>query len=262
MPRPVWSGTISFGMVSIPIDLFSATQEKDVRFHQLHKPCGARVKLQKFCPVHKEVVPDTEIVKAYEISKGKYVVMEDDDFASLPIATKHTVTVNSFVKSDEVDPVYFDRSYYARPEDAGAKPYALLVRAMMEKNVIALAQISLRSRESLCLVRPSSGKLVLATLFYPDEIKMAETEASSQPKVDEKELKMATNLIELLEEPFAPQNFHDEYREALLQRIEAKSNGGQVKAAQEAPVETGQVVDLMEALKQSLQAAKSGRKTG
>jgi DNA end-binding protein Ku len=262
MPRPVWSGVITFGMVSIPVDLFSAIQEKDVHFHQLHKPCGSRVKLQKYCPVHKEVVPDDEIVKGYEISKGKYVVMEDSDFESLPVPAQHTVTVTAFVKAEEVDPILFDHSYFARPEDSARKPYALLVHAMRDQKVSALAQIALRSKESLCLVRPSGDSLVLETLFYPDEVRDEGKADMSDMVVDAKELKMAASLIELLEQPFEPKNYHDEYREALLNRIEEKSKGHQVEAPAAAEPPPGKVIDLMEALRQSVEAAKSKRKTG
>jgi DNA end-binding protein Ku len=249
-------------MVSIPVDLYSAVSQKDVHFHQLHKTCGSRVKLQKYCPLHKEVVPDDEIVKGYETSKGKYVIMEPEDFEGLPVATQHTVNVQAFVKAEEVDPVLFDQSYFARPEEAARKPYALLVKAMQEQKVSALAQIALRSRESLCLVRASGNSLVVETLYYPDEVRDAGQAGLGDVKVDEKELKMATSLIELLEQPFEPQKFHDEYREALLHRIDEKSKGHQIESPTTEEEPPGKVIDLMEALRKSVEEAKSKRKSG
>lgn len=262
MPRPVWSGAITFGLVSVPVDLVGAIQEKDVSFHQLHRTCGARIKLQKFCPVHKEAVPQDEIVKGYEISKGKYVVMEDSDFEGLGVKGERAVTVTAFVKEEEIDPMLFDTSYFVRPHDNARRPYALLLHAMEERKVSALAQIALRNKESLCLIRPTTGALVLETLYYPDELRPGAAPDVSDLKVDAKELKMAQSLIELLEQPFEPEKYHDEYREALLHRIEEKAKGHEVEAPQAEEEPAGKVIDLMEALRKSVEAAKSKRKTG
>jgi DNA end-binding protein Ku len=248
-------------MVSIPVELFSAIQEKDVHFHQLHRPCGSRVRLQKYCPVHEMVVPDDEIVKGYEVSKGRYVFIEDEDLEGLPVASQHTVNVTAFVKAEEVDPIYFDRSYYLRPEETGQKPFALLAKAMVERKVSAIAQIAMRSRESLCLIRPAGDTMLLETLFYPDEIRKTDTISVSSVKVEEKELKMALSLVDLLEQKFDPAEYHDAYREELLHRIEQKAQGQKVEPTEEIEQPSGEVIDLMSALKKSVEAAKAARKT-
>jgi DNA end-binding protein Ku len=254
MARPIWNGVITFGMVSIPVGLYTATQEKDIRFNQIHEVCGSRIKLQKYCPVCERVVESDELVKGYEYSKGMYALVTDEDFEQLPIASKHTIDVAAFVKAEEVDPLYFDASYYLRPEDVGRKPFALMMKALQDKGVAAVAKIAMRSRENLCLLRPGNGTIILETLYYPDEIRKPEVEGLYDLKVDPKELKMAESLVDLMFEEFDPSAFKDEYREALMDRIEAKVQG---KELREAPVpEERKVIDLMDALKQSLEQAK------
>lgn len=246
---------ISFGMVSIPVMLFPAVREHDIHFHQIHKKCGSRIRLQKWCPVDKEVVPPSDILRAFEITKGKYVVIDDEDLDELPIPSLHTITVSAFVQTNEVDPIYFDSPYYVEPEEAGKKPYALLLKTLEEKNVAAIAKIALRQKESLTLVRAAGGRLLMDTLHYPDEIREVE-HAGSRVSVDDRELKMASSLVDLLTEKFDPEKYKDEYREALMDRIEAKSQG---KDVQEQPeVKQAEVIDLFEALKRSVETAKKG----
>jgi DNA end-binding protein Ku len=241
-------------MVSIPVGLYTATQEKDLRFNQIHQVCGSRIKLQKYCPVCDKVVEADELVKGFEYSKGQYVYLQDEDFEALPVASKHTINVAAFVKVEEVDPLYFDKSYYLQPEDVGRKPYKLLMTALTDKSVVAVAKISMRSREQLCLLRPGKGVIIMETLYYPDELRQPEVSGIDDISVDAKELKMAESLVDLLSEEFDPTSFKDEYREALLERIEAKAQG---KELREAPVaEQAKVIDLMDALKASLEAAK------
>jgi len=259
MARPIWNGVISFGMVSIPVGLFSAVSEKDIRFNQIHKTCGSRIKLQKFCPVDETVVPADEIVKGYEISKGKYVILEEKDFEELPVPSKHTIEVTSFVKSEEVDPMLFDSSYHVLPSEAGRKPYKLLMAALEERGVAAIAKIAMRQRENLCLVRASGGGLVLETLFYPDEIRKPEDAKIEDIKVDDRELKMALGLVDLLQEKFEPDQYEDGYRKALMGLIEDKAQGHTVHQPEVQAQETV-VIDLMEALQRSVEAAKAKSK--
>lgn len=261
MPRSIWNGVITFGMVSIPVGLTTAVQEKDIHFHQLHKTCGSRVKYQKWCPHDERVVENDEIVRGYEYSKGSYVIMTEEDFEDVPVPTKHTIEVIAFVKSEEIDPIYYDTTYYLEADEAGKKPFALLMKAIESKGVIPLGKIALRSKESLCVIRQGAGGgVMLETLFFPDEIRKASDQNLDTVKVDEKELKMANSLIEMLEEEFDPSQYQDEYRKALMERIEAKVAGKEVQHAPE--VAPTRVVDLMEALKQSLEEAKKKRKTG
>jgi DNA end-binding protein Ku len=247
-------------MVSIPVGLTTAVQEKDIHFNQIHKTCGSRIKLQKWCPHDEVVVPADEIVRGYEFSKGHYVYMTEEDFEDVPVPTKHTIEVIAFVKAEEIDPIYYDSTYYVEADDAGKKPFALLMKAIKKKGVQALGKVALRNKESLCVIREGSGGgIMLETLFFPDEIRKAPDQELDDVKVDEKELKMANSLIEMLEEEFDPSQYEDEYRKALMERIEAKVAGREVQHAPEAA--PTKVVDLMEALKQSLENAKK-KKTG
>lgn len=253
MARPMWRGVVSFGMVSIPVALYPAVQDKDVSLHQVHRKCGSRIKYQKWCPVDHEVVPPEEIARAYEVSKGRYVFVEDEDLEALPVPSKQTITVGAFVNAAEIDPLYFDKPYYLEPEETGKKPYALLMRALEEKGMAALGKVALRNRESLTLLRASGGRIMLETLHFPDEIREHAHEGG-KVKVDEKELKMALSLVDLLTEEFDPQKYHDEYREALLERIEAKSQGEEVTEQPETP--QAEVIDLVEALRRSIESVK------
>ena len=257
MARPMWRGVVSFGMVSIPVALYPAVQEKDISLNQIHRQCGSRIKYQKWCPVDQCVVPPEEIAKAYEVSKGRYVLVEDEDLESLPVPTKHTITVGAFVDVSKVDPLYFDKPYYLEPEEAGKKPYALLLKALEEKGMAALGKVALRNKESLTLLRAADGRIMLETLHFPDEIREHAHEGGDV-KVDERELKMALSLVDLLTEEFDPGKYHDEYRGALLERIEAKAQGEEVTTAPEAP--QAEVIDLVEALRRSIEAAKGGDK--
>lgn len=255
MPRSIWNGVITFGMVSIPVGLTTAVSEKDIHFNQLHKKCGSRIKLQKWCPHDEEVVGAEDLVKGYEYSKGSYVVLSEEDFEDVPIPTKHTIEVIAFVKEEEIDPIYYDTTYYIEAGESGKKPFALLMRALDQKGVKALGKVALRNKERLCVVREGAhGSVVLETLFWPDEIREAPNQQLDDIKVDEKELKMANSLIEMLEDTFDPSQYKDDYREALMKVIEAKVEGKEVQHTPEAA--PTKVVDLMEALKKSLEEAK------
>src|SRR5712691_1383282 len=258
MPRPIWKGAITFGMISIPVKLFGATESKDLAFNNLHKECKSRLKQKRWCPVDDREVFMDEIVKAYEYSKDSYVEITDEDLEGLPVPSKHTIELTSFVQQVEIDPVYFERTYFLEPEQIGAKPYALLLRALKTKQVSAVAKIALRNKESLCVIRAAdTNVLMLETLYYPDEVRTADLPATPEVMVSQPELTMALSLVEMLQETFDPKKYHDQYRVALLDMIEAKRNGNEIVATPEAPLPG--TVDLMAALKASLEAAKKGK---
>jgi len=258
MPRPIWKGAITFGMISIPVKLFGATESKDIAFNNLHRTCKSRLKQKRWCPVDDREVFQDELVKGFEYTKDQYVEITDEDLEGLPVPSKHTIELTSFVKQADIDPVYFERTYYLEPEQVGAKPYALLLKALKEKQVSAVAKIALRNRESLCVLRTSDNDLLmLETLYYPDEIRTADLAPTPEVQVSQPELAMALTLVEMLEEPFDPKKHRDEYRVALLDMIEAKRSGQEVVATPEAPLP--KPVDLMAALKASLEAAKKSK---
>ena len=257
MARAIWSGSISFGMVSIPVKLYGATESKDISFHLLHATCGTRVKQMRWCPTDEVEVPWSETVRGYEYAKGEYVKLTPEDFEQLPLPSRHTIDLTAFVEESEIDPVYYERSYYLAPDERAAKPYALLMKAMERKNLTALATITIRNKEQLCAIRPKDGAIMLETLYYPDEVRAAEVDTGGA-KVTDRELDMANTLIELLRKPFEPEEYQDHYREALSQLIEAKLEGRDVVKAPAAR-ET-QVIDLADALRKSVEAARKGGK--
>jgi DNA end-binding protein Ku len=211
--------------------------------------------------VHEKVLSPEEIERGYEVAKGRYVIVTDEDLENLPIPTKHTIEVTAFVELGEVDPLYFDKPYFVAPTEIGKKPLALLVKALTEKGVVGLAKVALRNRETLCLLRVANGSLVLEILHWPDEIREPASKPVADEDVDPKQLKMAESLIDLLADKFDPAQFRDEFRTALQSRIEAKVGGQEM--APEPDAEPTKVIDLMEALRASIDAAKSGkRKSG
>ena len=257
MPRSIWSGVITFGMVSIPVKLYPATQDKDVAFHQLHRPDHSRIKYKKFCAAEDVEVEPDDIVRAFEVSKDQYVEVTDEDLEQLPLPAKHTIELSAFVKSGEVDPIYYDKSYYLEPEETGLKPYALLLKVLEHKHVVGVATIAIRNKESLCALRPIESALLLNTLHYPDEIREREFTLTGS-SVSDRELAVAGTLVDALQEPFDPAKYHDHYREALLELIASKTEGREVVVPESAPA-GAPVTDLMAALRASIEAAK-GRK--
>jgi DNA end-binding protein Ku len=257
MPRSIWNGVVSFGLVSIPVRLYPATTSRDIAFNELHSTCHSRLKRLRWCPVDKKEVPADEVIKGYEYTKGQYVELTEEDFESLPIPSKHTVEVGSFVKSEEIDPVYYDTSYVLEPEEAGKKPYALFMHALKSKDMVAVAHITIRKKEQLCALRPEKGNLMLETLFYADEIRVELDKELPSVKITEQEEKMAEALVDLLKADFDAKEYKDTYREALMQVIEQKLEGKQI--IQAAAPEATKVTDLMEALRASVEAAKKRR---
>ncbi len=257
MARAIWSGSISFGMVSIPVKLYGATESRDIRFHLLHATCGTKLEQRRWCPTDEVEVPWSDVTRGYEYSKGQYVILTDEDFEQLPLPSKHTIELSAFVEEREVDPLFYEKSYYHEPGDRAQKPYALLLKALEQKRISAVASITIRKKEQLCVLRPHDGAIILETLFYPDEIRQERGIDLSQVKVSERELEMAFTLIDLLRRPFDPSEYKDRYREALAELIEAKLEGKQVVASP--PTRETKVIDLAEALKRSVEAARKGK---
>ena len=253
MPRPIWRGAISFGMVSIPVRLYTATESKDVSFRQLDREDRSRVRQLRWNMELDREVPYDQIVRGYEYAKDRYVVLENEDFDRLPLPSKRTISIKAFVQLEEIDPAYHEKAYYLEPDEAGAKPFALLVRALEAKGLVAVAQVAIRNKERLCALRAGENRILLETLYYPDEIRTAQLEPLDLAEVSEDELAMAFTLIGMLEKPFAPEEYHDEYREALMAVINAKLEG--VELAEAAEPETAKIVDLMAALRASVEAA-------
>ena len=258
--RSIWKGAISFGLVSIPVKLYSATEEKDVSFHQVHREDGGRIRYKRVCQVDGEEVPYSDIAKGFELPSGEVVVLTDEDFADLPLTTSRAIDVLEFVPLDQVDPMYFAKSYYLEPDGQGAKPYVLLREALENSGRVALVKVALRSRESLATLRVRDGVFVLEMMLWPDEIRTPEFAFLDEDiDVRQQELKMAESLIESLSGDFEPEQYADNYREALQALIDAKVEGREVVQPAEPAEDAGTVVDLMAALRASVEAAKKGR---
>jgi DNA end-binding protein Ku len=260
MPRSIWKGTVSFGLVTIPVRLYSATEERDVAFHQVRRSDGSRIRYRRVAEADGEEVPYAEIAKGFELPSGETVVLTDEDFTDLPLATQKTVEVMEFVPLDQVDPIYFSRSYYIEPEKTGLKPYVLLREALEKSGRVAVVKVALRQRESLACLRVRDGVLVLETMLWPDEIRVPEFDVlNGDVDVKPAEVKMARSLIDALSGDFDPTQYSDEYREALERLIEAKAEGHEVVVPAAAEADESSVVDLMAALRASVEAAKKGR---
>jgi DNA end-binding protein Ku len=261
--RSIWKGAVSFGLVSIPVRLYSATTSKDVSFHQVHADDGGRIRYRRVCEIDGQEVPYSDIAKGYELSSGEVVILTDDDFADLPLTTSRSIDVLEFVPLEQVDPLYFDKSYYLEPDGAGVKPYLLLREALEQSGRVAIVKIALRQREALATLRVRDGVFVLETMLWPDEIRAPEFGfLDEEVEVRPQELQMATSLIETLAGDFDPTAYTDGYREALQALIDAKVAGREVVAPAEAATSPGAVVDLMAALRASVEAAKAGRGAG
>jgi DNA end-binding protein Ku len=257
--RAIWKGALAFGMVSIPVRLYAATEDRDVSFHQVHEEDAGRVRYRRVCEECGEEVTYGDLAKGYELPSGETVVLTDEDFASLPLPTTKVVELVAFVPADQVDPLAMARGYYLEPEPAGRKPYELL-RAALERNQrVGLAKIAVRNKESLAVLRPRGNLLALQTMVWPDEVRKAQFDVlDREVAVSDAESRMADTLVQAMSTDFAPEEYHDGYREALLSVIEAKVAGEQVvpRAAAEQPEPA---VDLIAALQASVEAAKAAR---
>jgi DNA end-binding protein Ku len=253
--KTMWRGAISFGLVSIPVRVYTATEEKTLRFNQLHEKDHGRIKYQRVCSTDGQEVPFDEIVKGYEYEKDRYVILDDEDFEAVPVESTRTIDIAQFVDRSEIDPIYYKKTYYLGPEEAGVKAYQLLRDSLREGDKVGIAKVSFRDKEHLAAVRLMDDVLVLDTMFWPDEIREADLPGlEKEAKVSDRELQMAESLIGNLSEPFDPTAYRDDYREALLEIVEKKVAGEEIEVI-EAP-EPSKVVDLMEALKQSVEQTK------
>ena len=259
MPSAIWSGTVGFGLVSVPVKLVSATKSKDVRFNQLEEGTGARIRYRKVSEATGEDVANDQIVKGYEVAPGQYVIVDDEEMRALAPKASRTIEIEDFVDLDQIDPVFFEHPYYLAPDKQGLKPYRLLVEAMTELNKVAIGRIIMRSKESLVAIRPIDGVLCVETMRYADEVLPAADLVLDDADVAEptaRELEMAKQLVDALATDFEPEKYHDAYREQLMSLIERKAAGEEIVAEPHVE-EAGKVVDLMAALEQSL--ARAGR---
>src|SRR5438552_7748698 len=258
MAASVWSGYLTFGLISMPVRLFSGARSSAISFHMLHRDDMQRIKQQLYCPADNRVVERSEIVKGYEYRKDEYVVIEPEEIKKIEPKTAKTMEILEFVKSTEVDPVYFESSYYMLPEEAGRRPYALLTRALEESEFVAIAKLTMHNREYTVFLRPYNGGLRLHTMYYSDEIRQVEDFGRPDVELKDAEVKVAHQLIEALADKFDPKKYYDTFEENLKKLIQARLEGGEV-APVEKPHKMAPVVDLMAALKQSL-AQMEGRK--
>lgn len=265
MAQAIWKGAISFGMVTIPIKVYSATEEKDISFRQVHVADGGRIRYKRICSIDGEEVPYSDIGKGYEMADGRMVVLEPDDFADLPLSSKKVIDVLEFVPADQVDPLYLGKSYYLAADGGpGGKPYVLLRDALDGSDLYALVKVALRSRESLGLLRTHENVLILQVMLWPDEVRDAAFAAPDEDiEIRKQEKAMAESYIDTLRGEFDPDQYHDEYRQALEQVVEAKAAGVPLPAdAEEEETEGAEVVDLVAALRASVEAAKARRAGG
>lgn len=260
----MWKGTISFGLVNIPVRMVPAVKEKDVRFHMLHRKDNSRLERKMVCPVdHKEVAAD-DIVKGYEISPGQHVIIEKEELDALAPKASRTIEIGYFADVKEIDPIYFSQPYYLVPEEGAAKSYRLFVDAMEKSKKAGVAAFVMRNKEYLAVIRADQKALVLQTLHFDDEVIPATKyqDASHQPQVSEREMKTALQLIESLSDHFEPEKVKDEYREKVIDLVEKKSEGREVVLQPEEPSETPKVKDLLAALEASLSEAKKKKGRG
>lgn len=261
--RAIWKGAVSFGLVNVPVRVYAATGEKDVKFHQVHEEDGGRIRYKRVCSVDGEEVPYGEIAKGYETEDGELVILTDEDFAELPLTTNREIEVVEFVPAEQVDPILFAKCYYLEPDKTAAKPYALLREALTETDRMAVVKVALRQRETLAVLRVRDQVICLQTMLWPDEVREADFDIlDSDVDLKPAELKMAASLVESLAADFDPSEFTDNYTEALQAVIEAKITSGEVRQPQVEAEPSGkgaEVVDLLTALQRSVEKAKASR---
>ncbi len=264
MPRSIWSGTIAFGLISVPVKLYSALSPKTVRFHQLHATDHVRIQQKRICPADGAEVPYEDIVKGYEIEPERYVVIEPEDLASVEPAKARTIKIEDFVELAEIDPIYYDHPYYLVPGQGATESYELLLSAMRDAQKVAIARVVMRGTEHLVAVRPMGRLLAMATMNFADEVlspDLLEELPSEEPETSEREREVAKQLIDTLTVPFAAERYHDTYRQALLELIERKAKGQKITPAP-AAAPTLTAPDLMSALKASLEEARARESNG
>jgi DNA end-binding protein Ku len=259
--RAIWKGAVSFGLVSVPVKLYAATESHDISFRQVHAKDGGRIKYQRVCSVDGEEVAYADIAKGYETEDGQMVVLDDDDLAELPASSSREISVEKFVPSEQIDPVWLEKSYFLEPDKAAAKPYALLREALKEADRVAVVTVSIRTRMTTAVLRVRDDVIVMQTMLWPDEVRkpdfagLGATEHAAKPQ----ELKMARLLVDTLAGDYDADDYEDDYQRAVEALVQAKLEGGEVKAPEEPKKATGEVVDLLAALQRSVDAAKSSR---
>ena len=262
--RAIWSGNIAFGLVSVPVRMFTATESKELRFHFVHKDDLVPIGYDKVRKDTGESGPDDEIVRAFEIEKGRYVPLTEEDFDRVDVELARSIDICDFVSLDEIDPILFRQAYYLLPQEGAEKPYRLLVKALEETEKVGIAKVVIRKKEHLACLRTYEGKLLLETMYYADEVRsperLEESEDGRAPQVRKEELEMAKSLVENLSEPFKPEKYDDEYRKELLDVIRAKAKG--VEPPKPEPEEEGEVADLMAALRESVEQSKRPQSRG
>jgi DNA end-binding protein Ku len=256
--RAIWKGAVSFGLVSVPVKLYAATESHDVSFRQVHAKDGGRIKYQRVCSLDGEEVAYADIAKGYETEDGEMVILTDEDMAELPSTSSREIAVEKFVPSDQIDPMLFEKSYYLEPEKSGAKPYALLRQALQDADRMAVVTVALRQRTTVAVLRVRDDVIVLQTMMWPDEVRRPDFNIDTGD-VKPAEVKMANMLVETLAGDFDPSEFEDDYAEAVDALVKTKIEGGEVKRTATSTKSSGEVVDLLAALQRSVDAAKRGR---
>ncbi|GAA3217943.1 Ku protein [Pseudonocardia petroleophila] len=260
--RAMWSGAVSFGLVSVPVKAYAATTNHDIRFHQVHGADGGRIKYKRTCSLDGEEVEYADIVKGYETEDGELITLTEEDIDSLPTATGHEIDVIEFVPADQIDPLLFEKSYYLEPDAKAAKPYALLREALIDTDRMAVVKVALRQRESIALLRVRGKAIVLQTMLWPDEVREPEFDIlDNDVELRPQELQMAASLVESLGADFDPSDFHDEYRDAVVAMIEQKRSTGETRPAPvvEKADDGDSMTDLLTALQRSVEAARAGK---
>ncbi|HTS48219.1 MAG TPA: Ku protein [Bryobacteraceae bacterium] len=254
MASTVWKGHLTFGLVSFPVKLFTAARSESISFNQLHKTDNSRIKQVIYCQAEDKPIPRSEIVKGYEYEKDRYVVIEDEEIKKMAPSTAKVMEILEFVKTEEVDPIYFESSFYMAPDDAGEKPYALLYNTLKRTGYVGVAKIAMHNREHIVIFRPGNFGLMMHTMYYANEVRKVEEFRTDTTLVKEQESKLAEMLVQSLAAPFEPEKYHDSYRDNLQSLINSKIQGKEVVTPPHA--EPAKVIDIMEALKQSLAVAK------
>lgn len=257
MARPIWSGTISFGLVSVPVKMYAATESKELRFHFLHKEDLSPIGYDKVRKDTGEHVDPDEIVRGFEVEKGRYVELTDEDLDRLDIELTHSIDICDFVDIDEIDPIYFRKAYYLLPEEGAEKPYRLLLAALEDTGKVGIAKVVIRNKQHLAALRPRQGVLLLETMYFADEIRKPES-ADGKVELRKPELEMARSLVENLSDSFDPEKYDDTYRKELLALLKEKAETGEISPPREEK-EEGEVVDLMDALRESVERTKQQR---
>ncbi len=256
--RAIWKGSVSFGLVNVPVKLYSATESHDVSFRQVHAKDGGRIKYQRVCSIDGEEVAYADIAKGYETEDGEMVILTDEDMADLPVTSSREIAVEKFVPREQIDPMLLEKSYYLEPEKSGAKPYALLRQALLDADRMAVVTVALRQRTTMAVLRVKDDVIVLQTMMWPDEIRQPDFSVETG-EVKDAEVKMAHMLVETLAGDFDSSEFEDDYAEAVQALVKAKIEGGEIKRTPTSTKSSGEVVDLLAALQKSVEAAKTAR---